>query len=99
MAKAAEKLSEIGGGMVICHQGECHEVPLEIGGLMSAGDPDELERASAALIEEAYSLGVHRTYEAFMSLAFMSLAVIPDLKLTDKGLFDVNRFAFADINA
>lgn len=99
MARAAEKLSEIGGGMVICHQGECHAVPLEIGGLMSAGDPDELERASAALIEEAYSLGVHRTYEAFMSLAFMSLAVIPDLKLTDKGLFDVNRFAFADINA
>jgi adenine deaminase len=43
-------------------------------------------------------MGVKREYEAFMSLAFLSLAVIPELKLLDTGLFDVTKFAFTDIN-
>ena len=44
-------------------------------------------------------MGVKREYEAFMSLAFTSLEVIPKLKLLDKGLFDVEKFEFTDINA
>lgn len=99
MAQAANCLAEIGGGMVICHDGVCSSVALEIAGLMSAKTAEELEKASAALIEQAYEMGVDRRYEAFMNLAFLSLAVVPDLKITDKGLFDVNRFCFTDINA
>ncbi|MBO5525247.1 MAG: adenine deaminase [Clostridia bacterium] len=99
MATAANHLAKIGGGMVICHDGICESVTLDIGGLMSSKSEEELERASADLIEKAFSMGVNRDLEAFMSLAFLSLAVIPDLKLTDKGLFDVNRFDFLDINA
>lgn len=101
MAKAANRLKEIGGGMVIVDKkkGEVHSLTLDIGGLMSSRDAESLQRDSKALIERAYAMGVKRDYEAFMSLAFLSLAVIPKLKLTDAGLFDVEKFAFTDINA
>ena len=100
MAKAANRLKEIGGGMVIVNSqtGEIHSLTLDIGGLMSSRDAESLQRDSKALIERAYSMGVNRGFEAFMSLAFLSLAVIPKLKLTDAGLFDVEKFAFTDIN-
>lgn len=101
MATAANRLKEIGGGMVIVDSsnGAVYSVTLDVGGLMSSRDAETLQSASKALIERAYSMGVKREYEAFMSLAFLSLAVIPKLKLLDTGLFDVEEFAFTDINA
>ena len=101
MAKAANRLAEIGGGMVAVNAktGEVHSLTLDIAGLMSSRDAESLQRDSKQLIEIAYSMGVDRRHEAFMSLAFLSLAVIPELKLLDTGLFDVTKFAFTDINA
>lgn len=101
MAKAANRLKEIGGGMVIVdgEKGEIYSLTLDIAGLMSSRDAESLQADSRALIEKAHSMGVKRDYEAFMSLAFLSLAVIPKLKITDAGLFDVEKFAFTDINA
>ncbi len=101
MAKAANELARIGGGMVIVDKakGETHSLTLDIAGLMSSRDADSLQRDSKALIERAYSMGVDREQEAFMSLAFLSLAVIPNVKLLDTGLFDVLKFDFMDINA
>lgn len=101
MAKAANRLAEIGGGMVIVDKKEdkIYSLTLDIGGLMSSRDAESLQRDSKALIERAYAMGVDRNQEAFMSLAFLSLAVIPQVKLLDTGLFDVTRFAFMDINA
>lgn len=99
MAIAANHLKEIGGGMVIVENGKAESVTLDIGGLMSSKDEETLERESGYLEEKAYKMGVHRDLEAFMSLAFLSLAVIPELKLTDKGLFDVVKFSPIDINA
>ena len=101
MAKAANKLKEIGGGMVLVNSntGEVDSLTLDIGGLMSSRDAESLQRDSRALIEKAHAMGVKREYEAFMSLAFLSLAVIPKLKLVDKGLFDVEKFAFTEIEA
>ena len=101
LAKAANTLKEIGGGMVIVNSesGEVHSLTLDIGGLMSSRDAEGLQRDSRALIERAHAMGVKREYEAFMSLAFLSLAVIPKLKLLDTGLFDVEKFSFTDINA
>ncbi len=101
MADAANRLREIGGGMVLVDsaKGEIHSLTLDIGGLMSSRDAESLQRDSRALIERAHALGVKREYEAFMSLAFLSLAVIPKLKIVDKGLFDVEKFAFTDIEA
>lgn len=100
MAKACNRIKEIGGGMVIVDKksGEIHSLTLDIAGLMSSRDAESLQRDSRALIERAHSMGVKREYEAFMSLAFLSLAVIPKLKVTDAGLFDVEKFAFVDIN-
>ena len=100
MAKAGNVLKEIGGGMVIVESsGKVHSLTLDIGGLMSSRDAESLQRDSKAIIERAYAMGVDRRLEAFMSLAFLSLAVIPKLKLVDKGLFDVEKFAFTNIEA
>lgn len=101
MAKAANELARIGGGMVIVDKktGEVHSLTLDIGGLMSSRDAESLQRDSKELIERAYAMGVDREQEAFMSLAFLSLAVIPHVKLLDTGLFDVDKFDFMDINA
>lgn len=100
MAKAANTLKEIGGGMVIVEKGGAvHSLTLDIGGLMSSRRAEDLQRDSRALIEKAHEMGVGRRYEAFMSLAFLSLAVIPKLKLLDRGLFDVEKFAFTEIDA
>ncbi len=101
MTKAANKLKEIGGGMVLVNSktGEVDSLTLDIGGLMSSRDAESLQRDSRALIEKAHAMGVKREYEAFMSLAFLSLAVIPKLKLVDKGLFDVEKFAFTTLEA
>lgn len=101
MAKAANHLKKIGGGMVIVDKdgGEIYSLTLDIAGLMSSRDAESLQSDSRALIERAHAMGVKREYEAFISLAFLSLAVIPKLKLLDTGLFDVEKFAFTDINA
>lgn len=101
MAKAANELARIGGGMVIADKkdGKVYSLTLDIAGLMSSRDAESLQRDSKALIERAYSMGVDREQEAFMSLAFLSLAVIPQLKLLDTGLFDVTKFAFTTVDA
>lgn len=101
MAKAANALKEIGGGMVIVDKntGKTYTLTLDIGGLMSSRDAESLQKDSKALIDRAYSMGVDKNQEAFMSLAFLSLAVIPNVKLLDRGLFDVNKFDFMDIDA
>lgn len=99
MAKAASKMAEIGGGMVLVRGDEVFSVPFDIGGLMSSKSAEELEAASSRIQKEAYSMGISDGLDAFLSLAFLSLAVIPSLKLTDFGLFDVDSFKLIDINA
>ena len=99
MAKAANRLKEMGGGMVIADEksDKIYSVKLDIAGLMSSSDAESLQKESRALIEFAHKMGVKRGYEPFMSLAFLSLAVIPKLRLLDTGLFDVEKFTFTSI--
>lgn len=101
MAGVANALAECGGGMALYDSasGSLTVVPLEIGGLMTAADPAEFVANSAALYGKAYAMGVKKEYDAYMSLAFLSLAVVPGLKLLDTGLFDGGAFAFTDIDA
>ena len=66
---------------------------------MSDERAEDFIEKSRKLTDKAYAMGVNAHLDAFLSLAFLSLAVIPELKLLDTGLFDVNRFAFTDINA
>ena len=101
MAKLAHELARIGGGMAIYDRrgDEMLSVPLDIGGIMSSADPKEFISACEKIYARAYVMGVRPDVDAYLTLAFMSLAVVPHLKLLDTGLFDVDKFRFTDINA
>ena len=92
MAAAANRIRALGGGNVVVQNGQVlAEMPLPVGGLMS-----ELSAAEAAAQNEAVRAAVHRIgtpgeIEPFMNMAFISLAVIPSLKMTTNGLVDVIR--------
>ena len=96
IVKAVNLLIENGGGVVAVGKDETAVLPLPVAGLMSNGDgyqvAEDYEKADAL----AHRLGT--TLNApFMTLAFMSLLVIPELKLSDKGLFDGKKFAFTSV--
>ncbi len=90
MVLAANKVSELGGGCVVVTRGTVLVVlPLPIAGLMSDLAVEEVAGRQLELREAAYGLGITREIDPFMTLAFVSLPVIPDLKLTSRGLVDV----------
>jgi adenine deaminase len=101
MAFAVEKLIEQDGGIVIAHGLKVLEsLPMPIAGLMSDQSgkwvDEKLTRIHRAAVDE---LGVNDALEPVMLLCFMSLPVIPELKLTDMGLFDVSKFGFISVEA
>ena len=90
LAAAVNRVVENRGGIVVAEDGAVRgEVVLEIAGLMSEAPltavNDALERAK----EAAFALGVNRGVDPFMTLSFMSLPVIPALRLTTRGMVDV----------
>lgn len=92
LALAANRLSEIEGGFVVAEGGEIRaELALPVAGLMSLGSFEEVRDALIDLRAAARALGV-TLEEPFLQLAFLALPVIPALKITDRGLVDVNRF-------
>ena len=99
MAFAVEALKEQSGGVVLVKDGKVIEsMPMPIAGLMSDQSAEWVDEKLTALHEKAYNiLGVNGDVEPVMTLCFMSLAVIPEIKLTDEGLFDVTKFAFIDV--
>ena len=99
MAAAVAELKRIGGGMAIAEGGKTQSLPLDIAGLMSSLPAEEYIAQSEKLLEKAYSMGVSRDVEAFMSLSFLALLVIPSLKLSDRGLFDADKFELCSIDA
>lgn len=95
MKEAVSILKDMGGGISIVSNGErLAAIPLPIGGIMSDLSLDELKDHLHHALETAYTLGVSKDFEPFMTLAFLALPVIPSLKITDLGLFDVNKFEF-----
>lgn len=100
MLAAAKELKKSGGGMTIIKGGKALKtLPLEIAGLISTLDAKSFCKIFSEMVNAAYSMGVKKDIEPFMSLSFLSLSVIPHLKITDLGLFDVDKFCFTDINA
>ncbi len=99
MVKAVEKLIAIGGGITMYKDGrELGTHRLEIAGLMTDLPLEDVTKCLSQMHEKAYQeLGVSKEIDPFMTLCFMALPVIPSLKLTDCGLFDVNAFSFTDI--
>ena len=91
---AVQKIIEIGGGLVIVVDGEVKGcLPLDIGGIMSSSDLETVSKGHEKLNKIAMEeLKINENVNAFMTLAFMALPVIPKLKITDRGLFDVIKF-------
>ncbi len=101
MKEAINKIKEIGGGIVLVSKAKIIDfLPLEVAGLMSLKTSDFVEEKLKKLEFEVRSLGVSEDIEdPFLQLAFLSLAVIPELKLTDLGLFDVTEFKLIKLEA
>lgn len=87
-----------GGQVVVENQHVLAALPLPIAGLMSDKPLLEVRKAMDALNSEARRLGC-RLENPFMTLSFLALPVIPELKLTDKGLVDVTKFDFIPLFA
>jgi adenine deaminase len=96
---AINSLIEAKGGISVAKDAsEVDVMPLPVAGLMSADDGYTVAESYSRIDQKAKELGT--TLKApFMTLSFMALLVIPSLKLSDKGLFDGKRFAFADVLA
>ena len=92
MALAANRLSEIKGGFVVVEDGKVTgEIALPVAGLMSL-EPFEVVRDTLhELRKAAYALGT-TLQEPFLQVAFLPLPVIPHLKISDKGMVDVDKF-------
>ncbi len=92
MAVAVNRLKEIAGGFVVVRDGKVlAELPLPIAGLMSHRSFEEVREALIPLRAAAKSLGT-TLQEPFLQVAFLPLPVIPHLKITDRGMVDVDRF-------
>ncbi len=94
---ALAELIAMGGGFCVVKDGVvAAKLPLPLGGLMSQSAPDALVTQLRALKAASRAVGCELS-EPFLQLAFLSLPVIPSLKLTDQGLVDVEKFAFIPV--
>ncbi|MBU1368759.1 MAG: adenine deaminase [Bacteroidetes bacterium] len=98
MAKAVNLLIESKGGVVACDENNVSLLPLPVAGLMSNQNAYEVAKAYEKTDAAAKALGCS-LHAPFMTLSFMALLVIPQLKLGDKGLFDGGKFEFTDLYA
>ncbi|AKB74569.1 Adenine deaminase [Methanosarcina lacustris Z-7289] len=96
IVEAVNRLVENRGGIVAGTTENLLDLPLEVAGLMSTLNGEDVASRYRLLNEEARKLGTSLE-SPFMTLAFMSLLVIPELKLGDKGLFDVTKFEFVEL--
>jgi adenine deaminase len=92
MAAAVNRLAETGGGQVAVAAGAVlGEVSCPFGGLLSDRPAEEVAALARAMGEAAEEMGVTLP-SPFMAMSFLALSVVPELKLTDRGLVDVDRF-------
>ncbi len=94
MAIAVNRLIELKGGFCVANEGKIlSELALPIAGLMSHLPFEEISLSLEHLRDAAHSIGCTLP-EPFLQVAFLALPVIPHLKMTDRGLFDVDKFEF-----
>ena len=90
MAIASNRVREKGGNVVVLDGKVIAEMPLPIAGLISEKDVKTVAYENEVVRTAVHKLGVPKEVEPFMNMAFVSLSVIPSLKMTTRGLIDVN---------
>ena len=97
MMQAVKEVVSMGGGLSVVNAGRTlATVPLPVAGLMSQSPMDQVHQEMEVAIEAAQALGSVLA-DPFMTLGFLALPVIPHLKITDKGLVDVDKFKLVDL--
>ncbi len=96
IARAANLVIRNRGGLALADDDSEDVLPLPVAGLMTAGDGYAVARKYAALTRKAKEMG-SRLRAPFMTQSFLALLVIPELKLSDRGLFDGRAFRFLDL--
>lgn len=89
------RIIENKGGLVVKNSSGIHTLDLPIGGIMSNKNALEVAEKYEFLISEVRKSGC-QLHAPFMTLAFMSLIVIPEVKIGEKGLFDFKTFRFLE---
>lgn len=99
MLAAVDVLEECGGGYAVVQNGEVlAKLALPIAGLMSDAPLDSILSRQQALQQAARTLGINTESDPFITLSFIALPVIPAVRLTDMGLFDVMAMTFFEQN-
>jgi len=96
IVNAINAVVETKGGLAVCRQGESFTLPLPVAGLMT-NDPAEIVAGKYHRLENIANEIGSPLRAPFMALSFLSLLVIPELKLGDRGLFDVSKFEFTGL--
>lgn len=95
---AVRELQKIQGGYVIASGGKIvDELPLTLGGLMSVELVEAVQKKTSEMVEKARAMGVSEGVDPFTTLSFMALTVIPEIRLTEAGMFDVNTMRFLEV--
>jgi adenine deaminase len=98
MALAVKAIIELGGGIALVSQGKVIEsLSLPIGGLITSENPYIVLEKIKSLNSLARNYGVKEDFDPYLTLGFLALPVIPDLKLTARGLFHFEEFKFIDL--
>ncbi|KKI89589.1 adenine deaminase [Bacillus sp. SA1-12] len=98
LMKAVNMMTSIGGGMVVIKDEEVlASLPLEIAGLMTADRYDHVNDGLKRIDKALIKIGFTGDFNPFLTLSFLALPVIPELKLTNLGLFQVKDFKHIDV--
>jgi len=95
MLLAIREIERVNGGYTVVSQGNVVDtLELPIAGLMSDQPAEYVEEKLKLMLEKAYALGVNKGIDPFITLSFLALPVIPEIRVTDLGLFNVTEFKF-----
>ena len=96
MLIAIKELKDHGGGLALVINGEPFILPLEISGILTSAKEEEIQNTLNMLDKKLRDIGIDKSINPFMLLSFLALPVIPFVKITDKGIFNVLTQEFID---
>lgn len=95
MLVAINELKRVNGGYTVVNNGEIKgTLELKVAGLMSDKSSEHVMETLNKMLKEARKLGINEKIDPFITLSFIALPVIPEIRITDQGLFDVTKFEF-----